>query len=266
MTKVDCVFCGTRGERAKEHVWPVWIQKVVEHGSALRVEIHLTISGDKKNQRVLQNQALVLGSVCKSCNGGWMSKLEQDVAPTIKRLLAEPSPLGGYVKAAEATALATWAMKTAIVRNLGANYRKIVPKQHYMDIFEGGLPDYVYVDLAIDPRHRTLGAVQSQTAAGLLGVGDEEAFRAAGERLYNIVLGVGSLLFRVVYFPLRDYEIRTALAHGRNALRLHPNPKDGQLSPACVVDGLHDLETATFFQRSEARSPLVSSAVNASFG
>jgi hypothetical protein len=241
MGNVKCVFCGVTRNRAKEHLWPVWLQQFLEGGSLLRTETHHAISGHAVSQRRLENGALVLGQVCEACNGGWMSQLEQRAAPILKALLAEPGALAKNIEISEATILATWAYKTAIVRNLGTNYRAIVPPA-------GSLPPGLFVDLAVDPAHQTLGAVQSQTASGMLANGDEAALEASKACFYNIVLGVGPLLFRVVHFPLLDYEVRTALAHGRTAFRLHPSANAGNVPEGCIVSGLYDFETATFFE------------------
>jgi hypothetical protein len=118
-----------------------------------------------------------------------MSKFEQDAAPVLKPLLSATHILGVSLNADQAGILARWAFKTAIVRNLGTNYRQLVPRDHFSALHETQLPpDCVFVDLALEPSHRTLAAVQSQTALGIARPGDADALEAQMSQVYNIVL------------------------------------------------------------------------------
>lgn len=57
---IDCVFCSKQGERAKEHLWPIWLQEFVEGGSQKRTETHYTLGGSILGQRIQENGSLVL--------------------------------------------------------------------------------------------------------------------------------------------------------------------------------------------------------------
>lgn len=248
MRRVVCVFCRQERKRGKEHVWPQWLQEQVEGGTALRHETHCTLAGTRVTRRTLQNKSLVLGDVCEHCNSGWMSELECDAITVLRPLLSAPVILGSQLTTAGCVTLARWAFKTAIVRNWGTNYRMIVPAEHFALLHDKrSIAESTFIDLAVCPASRRLGAVQSQMATGLVTRGDEGMIAAALSNVYNITLGVGPLLLRVVHLPFVGYEVKSFLAGGRQALRLWPNPNAVTFSLENVVENLHDFGSSTFF-------------------
>jgi hypothetical protein len=52
MGKVNCIFCRKTRERAKEHIWPAWLQEYVDGGSTLRAETHYDMSGKLGQSRM----------------------------------------------------------------------------------------------------------------------------------------------------------------------------------------------------------------------
>jgi hypothetical protein len=89
-----CAFCGSGAAFATDLVWPAWIlRRFPDHGADQQMT-----------------------DVCESCTGGWMSRLDQSVAPLLdepmlKRVSTNWTP-------AEQRTLALWAMKTAMVLEL----------------------------------------------------------------------------------------------------------------------------------------------------
>ena len=178
-----------------------------------------------------------------------MSELEKEVCPILKPLLSTADLNGFAVDELAAGVLARWAFKTAIVRNLGTNYRAIVPPSQFSEFYATRrIPNFTYVDLAIAHTHESLSGLQSQTLTGIVEMGDEEPIKRAISGLYNIVLGLNHALLRVVHFPMSGYTVRSELAHGRRAFRLHPNGMSGLLNEEAVVSDLFDLEVSTFFE------------------
>jgi hypothetical protein len=58
-----------------------------------------------------------LREVCRTCNGGWMSRLEQQVAPVLERMWSRDHPLEfTALEAEQVRVVAAWAVKTAWVR------------------------------------------------------------------------------------------------------------------------------------------------------
>ncbi len=123
-----CMFCGQTGQMTKEHAWPQWL------GAGIRVApIQSTrtigfgrVAGDvmrEKPNLLVHKSGSVLTArvreVCASCNNGWMSRLETEVVPLLDRLWMPAYPFGRTsLNEKQAATVATWATKTAWVREL----------------------------------------------------------------------------------------------------------------------------------------------------
>jgi hypothetical protein len=81
-----CIFCGKPG-LTREHVWADWLRRFIPKTEAsysrFMATAHPThtdfkckkVSGDLRSQR--------LRVVCKSCNGGWMGRLQERAKPLL---------------------------------------------------------------------------------------------------------------------------------------------------------------------------------------
>jgi hypothetical protein len=110
----------------KEHAWPRWLgqRHQVEPTQTTR-EIGFGRSADDAMSEAPNRVVIKPGSVltarirevCAGCNNGWMSRLEEDVRPLLERLWQPSYPFGvtGF-SPDEAAVIATWAAKTAWVR------------------------------------------------------------------------------------------------------------------------------------------------------
>jgi hypothetical protein len=90
-----CIFCGN-GRMSKEHLWPEWfgaslskklpvyynIKTRADYQASLEVLKQRTVEtrpGDPTTKKVRR--------VCKSCNSGWMSRLQQRAKPVLTLLM-----------------------------------------------------------------------------------------------------------------------------------------------------------------------------------
>ena len=85
-----CIFCGKPG-LTREHVWADWLKKYVrkdmkEH-SALFAIVHPTHSEPHRKKRSGDLQSRRLRVVCKDCNTGWMSRLQEKAKPHLLPLI-----------------------------------------------------------------------------------------------------------------------------------------------------------------------------------
>jgi hypothetical protein len=115
----------------KEHAWPQWLGEGedVEPQQVTRT-IGFGRSGEHEMTEAPNTVVSKPGSaltarireVCASCNNGWMSRLETAAEPLLRRLWVPSYPLGVTTFTSdEATVLATWATKTAWVRERVSN-------------------------------------------------------------------------------------------------------------------------------------------------
>lgn len=112
---------------SKEHAWPKWLGKdeQVEPTQTTRtLGFHRT--GEDEMTEAPTTVVVKPGSaltaqvreVCRSCNNGWMSRLEESVKPLLRRLWLPGYPLGMTTfNPDESAVLATWATKTAWIRD-----------------------------------------------------------------------------------------------------------------------------------------------------
>ena len=77
MSTTTCIFCGRRGERAKEHVFPIWLLQHLREGEVAHDYLHLSGQGDTLSVRRHNLQKLAFGRVCAACNNGWLSELRR---------------------------------------------------------------------------------------------------------------------------------------------------------------------------------------------
>jgi hypothetical protein len=115
-----CIFCGGFG-LTKEHVLPDWLRSIFPrlptdmHTVGTVDWIHLPTVGviplPSRRQRQGQAGSRKVKVVCKGCNTGWLSTMEEATKPILSPLVQGTA---GMLKAAEQRALAAWIAKTTM--------------------------------------------------------------------------------------------------------------------------------------------------------
>lgn len=126
-----CVWCGSPAN-SKEHVYPQWLRKfegpssyIAKHGSYQEPAPRL-IARPGADGRLVEFEAVRAKTmpnlhevqvkvVCRECNSGWMSRLETDTEPIVRRLAQGPQT---SLSAAESEILACWAHKSFLMYDL----------------------------------------------------------------------------------------------------------------------------------------------------
>ena len=119
-----CLFCGGTGPMTREHVWPQWLQP---YGRGVSPERSTVLTGFGRTAAdtfaehptlittqpgsVFANRAL---SVCRRCNNGWMSALEQSVKPLLVSMMSGPRSENVTLAPDQAAILAAWTIKVAV--------------------------------------------------------------------------------------------------------------------------------------------------------
>lgn len=109
-----CRFCGATGNLTNEHWLPRWIHPLLAEGPSAPYVLE-----DEKDgiQRVWEAPlgSMTVKRVCRACNTGWMSELEERVKPVLGPMVE------GKVRTLnldERAVLATWVAKTALAFDL----------------------------------------------------------------------------------------------------------------------------------------------------
>ena len=104
-----CLFCSRRADSV-EHAWPLWITNQFKGRQPAAVQAER--AGVKLPSWNVHQPTMKIRCVCEHCNNGWMSELEGRVQPYLQPLLLGQS---GALDSPGQTAIATWAVKTAMV-------------------------------------------------------------------------------------------------------------------------------------------------------
>jgi hypothetical protein len=116
MTKstTPCVFCGGTGSLSTEHVIPRWLRKALMIKGPV-----LQYTGTVRTGSA-QTLSIVFHEVCARCNSGWLERLETAARPVLEQVLLGAAPGTAVVlDPDQQAAVATWAVKTALLLNLG---------------------------------------------------------------------------------------------------------------------------------------------------
>jgi hypothetical protein len=122
-----CIFCNASGVTI-EHVWPKWLRAYVpataKQHAALSGLIHRQHSERAIRRWAGDPQSRGIKAVCRGCNGGWMSQLEERAKPVLLPLLAgQPRVLSQD----DQRVLASWATMHVMVAEFFAPERIGVP-------------------------------------------------------------------------------------------------------------------------------------------
>src|ERR1035437_3403691 len=101
--------------RAKEHVIPEWLLKVLDVQYEQLIQAIAAGSEEQiQKERRFTFDSFQEGRVCELCNGGWMSDLEGQAKPLLVPLMKGEMGLSS-LSDSESVLVARWAAKTAIV-------------------------------------------------------------------------------------------------------------------------------------------------------
>ena len=146
-------------------------------------------------------KALVAGEVCKSCNAGWMSELEERAQPLLLAGVRPEKPR--YLDCDAQLALARWFFKTAIVLNSSQNWRLLLPREVRHSARAGVHPDVRILVAQRTPKPSDQVEFY-QGFTGMITFVPEDrasAMGRAGERIYAGWIGVADWYGVVIYAP-----------------------------------------------------------------
>lgn len=148
------------------------------------------------SKRTASGNSHTLGTVCASCNNGWMSHLESDFGALLPRLQADMSP--SRFSKTERRTIAMWIVKTGIIAHRSANYRTILPDSVPVALSQGAtIPAGIKVFGGKVKSTKTIQWVQSNIACCTVRQTDLPTFDASGQTfvfvlsIMNIFIGFG---------------------------------------------------------------------------
>lgn len=145
----SCIFCGKKGNKSKEHLWPEWMHEYlpsVGDGSHVR-ESNSFQWKQPIDEMMLKRQGHLFTTkfrvVCKDCNSGWMSRLEESVKPIfLKMIKGEKLSL----HKSDQELLSRWIALKVIVGEHAEKGIHVTPKKNrYLLMEENKVPEYFVI-------------------------------------------------------------------------------------------------------------------------
>lgn len=229
----QCIFCGG-GKLSKEHFWSAWMAEYLpRYPDGRRVEHYITFTKKFKLSRPPEAQTRPgqtwtkkLRVVCKKCNNGWMSVLENEAKPILLSLMAsKPHILDVPVL----QLLSRWiAMKVMVVefsKQNGAVSRR-EERRRFMQSQE--IPENFRIWISQCGQggweSSFLRHAATLTPAGMV---PENEFN----NVQTVAFGVGDLFIYVLHTTLAGVMQRLAFSDNMGVTAIHPVPSQTSWPP-----------------------------------
>ena len=208
----QCPFC-TESAKTNEDVWPLWLIQLVG-GTRPRTDIRNKRGGVARSW----NDPRVKVKVCKGCNNGWMSDLEQRAKPLIASMARGAAC---HIAPGEARVLAAWAVKAAMLFEYASSRDGLFYQQsdraHLKENGEPPTGTAVWLGVAMRSSHHVVYAFggEQQHAIPVLG-----AVRAFNPTIVigHLALQVLSLRFERSWLPVEERPQRQTVATNPSSL------------------------------------------------
>lgn len=232
-----CIFCGDDSSTlSAEHVFPDWMTGFYSDRVAgpLRGTIEFGhSSGENRSFRGIPFQQKVK-TVCRSCNNGWMSELENDMQPYLSKMLVGQTT---RLRSNAQRNLAFWCAKTAFVMQYINPENVIIPQSHYSDLYhsKSALPShFIVIGSRSIPRHEkglpmmqalSEPVIHAKAEASLGGAAQEQMSQwiRDGHKIYKVTFAVGNFVAQVFG---HDLPVTLAIVGGSPAISLWPKVRN----------------------------------------
>jgi hypothetical protein len=230
-----CAFCGNDSRRlTDEHVFGNWVSKlfagqVPPEGFGGKAQI-FDAAGNLKEFAAIPFQQVVK-IPCEVCNTGWMRGLEEAVIPFLTpMILGERTRL----RPPRQKLLATWCVKTALVMDHLHPRARVVPDDHYHELYRYRQPlaaSFANIgyrrEIDKDENGELLGTFIKQPLPNVTVdtaiSGDVQAMISEGRRIYVIIFAIGHFVAQVIGHDLpAQVQISTGNAPVQRIWRTSP--------------------------------------------
>ncbi|MCP4539890.1 MAG: hypothetical protein GY832_22350 [Chloroflexi bacterium] len=181
-----CIFCQEQAS-SKEDIWPQWLTKRFPLSNASRMEAER--GGHKLGTWQINTPQLLLSKcVCRNCNNGWMSQLEQEMKPIVDSILDERLKV---LDVSSQAVIAVWATKTAMV------LETLYPKREF---FYSEIERQCMHAVSAIPERTSIWIAQCVNQPNIYSAG-KDLQTASGDseaKAYVTTMAFGSLAFQVV--------------------------------------------------------------------
>ncbi len=249
-----CAFCSKplRGQKSKEHIFPQWLQRQLGLKNQQLFNTLYTESGDISCIRQHTFNRHVSGSICESCNSGWLSDLEKLSRPLLIPLI--DGTFAGTIDREESQRIARWLFKTALTLHLASQIERVIPAKHYQAIYERrAIPKRIVIAIANFQGRDELFWIQNQNWGGKTESKSLEELKASFKQTYRVILRAGHLAARIHYWPLDKWHL---FDYAESSVRcVYPvQPNGVSWPPIDSISDIHDLDQSLFIIENQGQS------------
>lgn len=194
-----CIFCGSIADD-REHLLPRWLQEILPADEPV---VHFREVGGTEmpewRRKPFREKAKF---VCKACNQGWMSELENEAKPVLTPAITRKEVPFAFDLVAQWVA-ARWAVKTTYVMQASL---PLVPPVHPMLLMLNFKPPpqvTVWIGSHARAREDPINSCYLQKPLSLSG--DQAGVRKSVDFGYMSFLAVGGISFLVVEHRFKSY-------------------------------------------------------------
>jgi len=253
-----CLFCGG-GPDSKEHAIPEWVSRVCgcsAEGKFPIVTLHYREGVGIRDKRGFHLDRLRVGCVCRSCNNGWMSRLEEAVKPILQPLLEGGLPvlrdllLERLVIGSPVVSL--WTVKTAMTLTMALPGGLRIPINYAEQVASGVVPNDVLVFAAFS-RIPDIGVAFSRHFQAFNGGVGPAVVSADKVRGFDFALQLNHLLLRLVRAPEADVGF-AATSNYTIPVQLWPVTRE-RVTGECCFEDLSHFRASMYLNTSEGHRP-----------
>jgi hypothetical protein len=224
-----CIFCGRKGKKSKEHIWPVWMHKHLpligdgENISEVNTFRWKEQIGSKKQTRQGHLTTKKLRVVCQICNNSWMSELEGEVKPILIKVLGRET-IELYAK--EQEILARWIAMKAIIGEHSEKETHITPSEDRRLLrLEKRIPEYFAIYIGVHNTNSDSAWLRISQTIALSPEGPSPPLGRLKRNMQSIAFICGSLF--VFVFAVREDSIEpTKFLQLKKLIRIFPNQSE----------------------------------------
>jgi hypothetical protein len=201
----SCLFCDST-DMTEEHLLPDWVFRAFQRTRRPRINVlrHLPGGGFDDYHGPRQETAKLL---CRSCNSGWVSRLDNVASQLLKPLIRGEGPV--LLAPVDQTNIAAWTLKVAIVNDVAARRGPGRLREHAPTLMKDGVPpDFFEVwhgPPSMEPRDGfVVFGLMPNEGKLILGRGDEA--EVVPLLSWSLMLGYCDLLLRPLFrwIPLEN--------------------------------------------------------------
>lgn len=224
-----CIFCGSRGKKSKEHIWPVWMHEHLpllgdgEYVSELNTFKWKEQIGSRKSTRQGHLTTKKIRVVCQSCNSGWMSELENEAKPILLKLLGGESI---ELCAEKQKTLARWITMKAIIGEHADSDTHMTPREDRSLLrLENRIPNYFVIYIGVHNASSDSAWLRISQTIALSPEGPSPPLGQLKRNIQSIAFICGKLF--VFVFAVREDGIEpTEFLKLRKVQRIYPRQSD----------------------------------------